>query len=311
MISLLLFILIISFIEGWSTPLVSSVVPRVVPKDDLVKANSSLSVTNQSVQLAGYSFTGLLVVKFGHLPILIAACILFWLSTVSLYLATSSFGADDKLENGNSKWGLIKEGWLHLWKNPTLRIITIMDVIEGMAGTIWVGAITLVYVTEALHKSEQWWGYINSSYYIGTIVGGFFTLFMARRIQKNLILSMAIGSFLFSFFTFLYGMNSTPYLSLLLCIAMGPAYQLRDVAQQTAFQTSVDSVVLTKVYASRSIVLSTITSCSIALIGFIADTFGIRSVYIFGSVLIAISALLSFTIVGIQKKNGASTEVSL
>jgi hypothetical protein len=29
-----------------------------------------------------------------------------------------------------------------LWSNKTLRLVTIMDVIEGMAGTIWVGTIT-------------------------------------------------------------------------------------------------------------------------------------------------------------------------
>lgn len=304
---LLLFVLIISFVEGWGTPLVSSIVPRIVSKDTLVKANSSLSVTSQSVQIAGYTFTGFLVIKFGHIPILIGAAILLWLATLSLSLAVRSFNTEYGLEGSNSKWGLIKEGWSYLWKNPTLRMITIMDVIEGMAGTIWIGAITLVYVTEALNKDEQWWGYINSSYYIGTILGGFFTLLIAKKIQKNLILSMVIGSSLFSLFTLLYGLNTVPILSLFLCVAMGPAYQLRDVAQQTAFQSSVDNNKLPKVYASRSIILSTITSCSIALVGFIADEFGIRYVYIFGASLIAISAMLSFSIIRVQKKTKSQT----
>lgn len=171
--TLLLFcVLIISFIEGWGSPLLSTVVPKVVEKENLVKANSSLSVTNQAVQIAGYTFTGLLVIKFGHMPTLIGAAILLWLAAVCLSFIAGSI----KLENNQhkttqSKWMMIKEGWSHLWNNETLRLVTIMDMIEGMAGTIWVGAITLVYVKEALHQDVQWWGYINSSYYIGTILG--------------------------------------------------------------------------------------------------------------------------------------------
>lgn len=190
----------------------------------------------------------------------------------------------------------MKEGWIHLWSNSTLRLVTLMDVIEGIAGQIWVGAITLVYVKEILHKGEQWWGYINVSYYIGTIVGGIITIYLAKKIQTNLVLSMATGSFLFSILTLLYGLSSMPLLSLILCIAMGPAYQIRDIAQQTAFQTNIDVSLLPKVYASRNVLLSTVSSISIFIVGAIAEYFGIRMVYIFGAVLICISAGLSFVL---------------
>ena len=43
---------------------------------------------------------------------------------------------------------------------------------ETFAGTIWIGAITMAYVTTVLHKGEEWWGYINTSYYVGTLIGG-------------------------------------------------------------------------------------------------------------------------------------------
>lgn len=112
---------------------------------------------------------------------------------------------------------------------------------------------------------------------------------------------MAIGSSLFALFTLFYGLSSTPILSLVLCVLMGPAYQLRDVSQQTVIQTNVDNQILPKVYASRSIILSTVTGSSIALFGFIADFLGIRWVYILGACLIASSAFLSFTLVKFQK----------
>ncbi|MBT2759752.1 MFS transporter [Paenibacillus sp. ISL-20] len=307
---LCMFILFIAFTEGWGNPLIQSMVPRLVAPDRLVKANSSLSVTSQSLQIAGYTFTGFLVVRFGHMPTLIMSCVLIWVSVLSLWIAARSMKAKEPAAAGRAKpsWEVIREGWFYLWRNPTLRIVTMMDMIEGIAGTIWVGAITLVYVKEVLHQGEAWWGFINASYYVGAIVGGLLMLLLSSFIQKNLIPCMAVGSAVFSLLTLWYGLNSIPIVALILCIAMGPAYQLRDVAQQTALQSSVNQEMLPKIYASRDILLSTVTSLSIAIIGLIADTLGIRMVYIAGSICIAISAGLSFTLLRLQRNSALAAE---
>lgn len=309
---LCMFILFIAFTEGWGNPLIQSMVPRVVAPDRLVKANSSLSVTSQSLQIAGYTFTGFLVVRFGHMPTLIMSCVLIWVSVLCLWIAARSMKEKESAAAGRAKpgWEVIREGWFYLWRNPILRIVTLMDMIEGIAGTIWVGAITLVYVKEVLHQGEAWWGFINASYYIGAIAGGLLMLLLSSFIQKNLIPCMAVGSAVFSLLTLWYGLNSIPIMALILCIAMGPAYQLRDVAQQTALQSSVDQELLPKIYASRDILLSTVTSLSIAFMGLIADTLGIRMVYIAGSICIAISAGLSFALLRLQRKSAIAAEKS-
>ncbi|MEI4802455.1 MFS transporter [Bacillus sp. NPDC077411] len=297
------YILILSFVEGWGSPLLNSIVPKIVLKEELVKANSLLSISNQAVQIGGYTLTGFIVVKIGYTPTLLITAVLLWISIVCLYIAIRSLYNQLTENQGTSKSILMKEGWIHLWNNATLRFVTLMDVIEGIAGQIWVGAITLVYVKEILHKGEQWWGYINASYYIGTIVGGIITIYLAKKIQKNLVLSMAAGSFLFSVLTLLYGLSSMPLLSLILCIAMGPAYQIRDVAQQTAFQTNIDVSLLPKVYASRDVLLSTVSSISIFIVGVIAEYLGIRVVYMFGAALICISAGVSFVLFKTKNTN--------
>lgn len=184
---LCMFILFIAFTEGWGNPLIQSMVPRVVAPDRLVKANSSLSVTSQSLQIAGYTFTGFLVVQFGHMPTLIMSCVLIWVSVLCLWIAARSMKEKEPAAAGGAKpgWEVIREGWFYLWRNPTLRIVTMMDMIEGIAGTIWVGAITLVYVKEVLHQGEAWWGFINASYYIGAIAGGLLMLLLSSFIPEK------------------------------------------------------------------------------------------------------------------------------
>ncbi|WP_286231126.1 MFS transporter [Neobacillus mesonae] len=299
----LIHVLIISFIGGLEKTILNSIIPKLVAKEHLVKANSSISVTTQSAQIAGYSFTGFAVIHWGHHPTLFFTAALIWMAVLCIF-HTSKYTAQDEgiAQVNESKWDLIKEGWAFLWHNQTLRMVTLMDVIEGAAGSIWIGAITLVYVKEALNRGEQWWGFINASYCIGSIIGGLLTLLLANFIQRYLIVSMAVGSLLFSLFTLIYGLTSVPILALFLCVAMGPAYQIRDVAQQTAFQLNIESQHLPKVYASQGILLSIVTGFSIFLMGFIADYIGVRAVYIFGSILIFISAILSLSLVQAGKR---------
>lgn len=52
---------LISITGGFISPLLQAIMPMLVPANQLVKANSTASVFYQSVQIAGYSFTGMLV----------------------------------------------------------------------------------------------------------------------------------------------------------------------------------------------------------------------------------------------------------
>ncbi|WP_027094215.1 MFS transporter [Cohnella thermotolerans] len=300
---LLLFVLLIALLEGWGNPLLASFPPKLVGPSELVRANSLLSMVSQTAQFVGYTLTGSIILALGPRPTLSVSVGLWWLSVLCLADLARRFKREEQPEPivRQTKWEAVREGWRLLWRNRTLRIVTLMDVLEGMAGTIWVGAVSLVYVQEALHRGEEWWGYINASYFVGTITGGLLAWLLARMIQGHLIMCMAAGSFLFSLFTLLYGLNGTPWLALLLCVAMGPAYQIRDVAQQTALQTSMQASALPNVYASRSILLSTVTGVSMALVGLASDTLGVRMVYVLGAAVIALSALLSFVLLRFQK----------
>lgn len=301
---LLVGIAILSFLDGWESPLINTLTPRLVQREDLVKANSFLSFSTQTVTIIGYAMTGFIVMHWGASQTFWAATSLSW-AVLLLMITISSLTRDmqEKVEKSTSRWDVLREGWLILWKNRSLRLITFMDLVEGLAGSIWIGAITLAFVKEALGQEEGWWGLINSSYSAGTILGGILAIALATRIQKHLISSMAIGSLLFSLLTIAYGLNSLPWLALVLCMLMGPAYQIRDIAQQTAFQTRVPIESLSKVNAAHGIILSASMSISTVIFGLIADQMGIRLVYLIGGALFIVSALFSFRLNRIKEQN--------
>ena len=63
------------------------------------------------------------------------------------------------------KWSLIMEGWQTIHQTPVLKVAARMDLLESMAGAVWVAAILLVFVEEALQAPSQWWGYLNGIFY--------------------------------------------------------------------------------------------------------------------------------------------------
>lgn len=291
----------ISLCSGWSAPLLYGILPRLTPKEKLVKVNSIFSFSTQIAQAAAYSFTSVIVLLIGASSTLMMNNILMIFGCVALHFSLRSIHTERVIEPSSSKDDTLLEGWKLLFQNPSLRTVTCMDLIETFAGTIWIGAITMAYVTTVLHKGEEWWGFINTSYYVGTLIGGLLAWKMSTYIQNNLIRSMAIGSLLFSILTFLYGITSSGYIALFLCILMGPCYQIRDISQTTVLQSSVAPSLLSKMYTAHGALLSTASGLSMLSVGIITDLFGVRTIYILASILILCSACLSFNLLKYDK----------
>ncbi|WP_369899962.1 MFS transporter [Bacillus manliponensis] len=305
--TLFIFVAIISLCEGWSRPLLYTIIPRLAEENQLAKVNSIFTSSSQIVQAAAYTFTSIIVIMISAPFTMIINNVCMILSCITLFIVTRNLQTEQTSEEQSIKTNTLKKSWSLLFQHPSLRTVTIMDMIESLAGTIWIGAVTMAFVTTVLQKGAEWWGYINTSYYIGTILGGLLAWRFSTYIQNNLIRSMAFGSLLFSILTFLYGINSSGFIALLLCIFMGPAYQFRDIAQTTVLQTSVAPSLLSNVYAAHHTLVSAMSGISMLCVGMIADLFGARTVYIVASFLILLSATLSFTLLKQQnKENGVS-----
>ncbi|MGN7414315.1 MFS transporter [Paenibacillus sp. SAF-068] len=294
---LLIGVVILSFLDGWESPLLNTLTPRLVQGEDLEKADSLLSFSNQTVTIVGYAMTGFAVMNWGASQTFWAAVSLSWAVLIFMIAMGSLTRNVEQPQKSAVSWNVSREGWSMIWKNPSLRWITLMDIAQAMAGSIWFGAVTLAFAKEALERGEGWWGLMNSSYATGTMLGGILALALAKWIQKHLIASMTMGSLLFSLLTIAYGLNSLPWLALVLCILMGPVNQIRAAAQQTALQSIiVPALSLTKVYATRGVLISTVMSVSIVIFGLVADQMGVRWVYLISGALFIVSAICSLSL---------------
>lgn len=288
------FILLIAFLDGWTVPARNAMIPRLVDHEQLLRANGLISTVDQSVQMIGWALGGILVAWLGANTILWLTVGMFLLSTVALFYIRLRPYHHEQNDHSIRIWDSLKEGWTCLWKVPQLRVLTMMDVLEGIAAAVWMAAILLVFVNEVLHKGEEWWGYINASYLIGTIVGGVTVLAAAKKLEQRLVLPIVGGMFLSGIFILLFVTIHIPVWSLFISALFGPIYQLQAIVKQTVYQRVVDSRLLPKVLSAQAAVAYVTFGLSAIGLSSISDQFGVQSTYYVSAGLTFIGTAIGF-----------------
>ncbi|WP_128896684.1 MFS transporter [Longirhabdus pacifica] len=293
----------ICFLDGWTSPAKQALVPRLVPRTSLVKANSVVSVSDQIAQLAAWALGGILIVL---IPISLLLTIMVSLYTISFILilfikeptnvekleGTENVDNDEAKRKSLPSIQSILEGWKAIFQHALLRKLMVMDMIEGIVGGVWIGALTLIYVQEQLGKAEVWWGFINTAYFVGAIVGGVFVGYIMKKLRLNLWSSMVVGAALFSGLVWVYAFSTQAWLAVFVTLFMGPAFQLRDISQTTLYQQSVNQQLYPKVISAKDTINTALMAISIALMTVIADLFGIQLVYMITAICSGISAIV-------------------
>lgn len=264
------------FSDGIIAPTRNALIPVAVEKHQLEKANSFISTTDQTLSLIGWAFGAVLYNVLGDtLVFTLILALLF----MALLLSTNISVKLTTLPITKNKQAL-KKGWQLLFdKKYRLHLITTMGILEGIAASIWIGGITLIFVQTELHQTTDCWGFINAGHFAGSILGGILIALNTHRLSTRLLLSLLLGSFIVSLLVLLYALNTSPYLALLLVVVMGPFYQLRDISQQTYIQKTISHTDLLSLYAAKDNLYYATFALSVFLSGFISDTIGVVYVY--------------------------------
>lgn len=290
----------IALLDGVATPIRQTLIPHYVENDHLLRANAIAQTITQMIQM-GMWFVGSLFL------LIITAQQLIWI-TGGLFAAASiilcflqsvskpTHGSERKLEQ-------IQEGWRTLWKVPVLRRIAMMDVLETIAGTVWIAAILLVFVTDALHAGEKWWGFINGAFFAGLIAGSLYCVKYASQVEKRLGTHILLGTVMSCVVTFLFGFSKLPVLALLFSFAVGLFGQMKSIPQETVIQTSVPKEKLSTVYTSLGALSTGIFGISSLGMGFLADWLGIRFVFMVSGLLLAAVSIIVFVSKRIFERN--------
>lgn len=288
---LFLLISLVAILDGCANPVTRSLIRIYVEREQLLKANGLTETLTQLIQTAMWFVGSSLLIWLTATELVWITAGLFFLSSL-LLISLQAVEFTPAVQHG--KWQQISNGWKTVSASPLLKRIALMDILETIAGAVWIAAILYVFVSEALGADKQWWGFINGSFFLGLIAGSLFCLRFSDCIAKNLSRFIFGGAIFSSLSTFLFGLNDIAVVALLFSFGVGIFSQLKSIPQQTVVQTSVQQDRLPTVFTTLGAIGTGTFGVASLLMGILADLFGIRAVFMLSGLLLASVAWIAF-----------------
>ncbi|MEC1582519.1 MFS transporter [Bacillus subtilis] len=285
----LLFVFCFSFAGAFFQPVRFALLPIIVPKKQYVKANGVISLSNQLFLTAGWGLGGLLTYAVPFEVVVGAAICLFVLSAASLNV----LHINEKTTGGTDETASARSIWKDLMIIPIVRDITVMDMIEALAGSVWSSAILLAFTAAVLHETEVWWGMFNASYFIGAIVGSVIAIRFSAFFERNMGYAIMFSSLVMSALTLLFSFSPVPFLCALACAAMGPFYQVRDICQETMLQEVIPEQKRIGIMAAKNAILTPWSGVTYSIMGLVADAAGAKIAFIAAAALYIMTFLIA------------------
>ncbi len=284
-----LFVVAISILDGFAAPVSYAIVPRYAT--DLGKANSSLSMSGEAVQLVGWGLGGLLFATIGLLPTTFIILILYIISSFLMLFLPK---AEVEVLESETNLEILLKGWKLVARDPRLRLFVSANLFEIFSNTIWVSSIILVFVTELLNETESYWGYSNTAYSIGIIISGLIAFrlsekFLALKWESILfsLIAMAIVTL-----TILYFPNAQMFL--VFSALVGMLSQLKEVPESVFLQETVEENNLVNVYSVLEVISTLAFSVFVLLMSYITESFGISISFWISAICLVIEAILIY-----------------
>ena len=284
-----LFVVAISILDGFAAPVSYAIVPRYAT--DLGKANSSLSMSGEAVQLVGWGLGGLLFATIGLLPTTFIILILYIISSFLMLFLPK---AEVEVLESETNLEILLKGWKLVARDPRLRLFVSANLLEIFSNTIWVSSIILVFVTELLNETESYWGYSNTAYSIGIIISGLIAFrlsekFLAAKWESILfpLVAMAIVTLTILFFP-----NAQMFL--VFSALVGMLSQLKEVPESVFLQETVEENNLVNVYSVLEVISTLAFSVFVLLMSYITESFGISISFWLSAICLMIEAILIY-----------------
>lgn len=280
----------IALLDGCANPVRQALIPYYVKEEDLIQANGVAETITQSIQIGTWFFGSLLLLVFDPYQLIWIVAALFALSSCMLTLLKN---VAHQTEGQEKNWDLLTRGWRTINHTPVLKTIVRMEFIETIAGAVWIAAVMYVFVEKALKVEEQWWGFLNGSFFIGLVIGSIVCVRFSQYIDENRNGFIIAGASMACISTIMFSMTSIPVFALILSSLIGFFGQLKNIPQQTVIQTSVPKEHLHTIYTSIGTISTGVFGMASLTMGVLSDFFGVRSVFFLSGVLLLIVCVLA------------------
>ena len=282
-------------------PAKTAVVPAMVDEQDLVTANSAMSVPETAADLIGFPVAGLIVTALSSVigaafvldaGTYLVSAVLIWAILLPRQLAPPSEGLS--LRN---VWRELREGFSFLWAEPVLLSNTLLSTMAQVA----VGAeivVSLLYARDVVDRGpvsfEQMYALLLTSIAVGSVIAGIAVGYVGDRLPKGpLVIAGFIGMGLSLVAA---GLTTDPLLAMVAFFFTGAANMLFIIPTVTLFQQRTPQRLMGRVVSSRQALVFGSIAASMALSGWLAGIIGPAEVLILSGGICAAAGVIGIAV---------------
>jgi MFS transporter, DHA3 family, macrolide efflux protein len=273
-------VFLITSVSIFFRPAREAVIPRIVPADQLLSANSATWMAETLADIIGYGLAGLLLLALGT-----NFELAFWfdaatyvvsgllITTIAIPAVVRAAGSVDRTFRGD-----FMEGWRFLRDD----VVLFANTLQAVAGQMAIGALlglSAIYANTVLRGNlpgVTTYAFLEDAIGVGNLIGGVVVGIVGVRIGKGrlVIAGYAVAGACIA----LYSRTDILPLALALMVGMGIANLIFVIPSQTLFQQRVPREMMARVVSIRfSLVLGTMTLATAAS-GLLASVFGVANV---------------------------------
>jgi MFS family permease len=215
---------------AFDSPARQSLIPTLVPRDDLANAFSLNSTMFQAANVLGPAISGLMIGRSGLGWLYFINAISF-LAVIFSLLAMTGIGGRVE-ERGEISLGAALEGMRFVFSHPIIRSTMLLDFIATFFASA--SALLPIFAADILHVGAMGYGMLFSATAIGALTSGVILSLLHRIPRQGTVLLASVG--LFSLGTIVFGISRTFWITFCALAVTGATDMVSTVIRNTSRQ---------------------------------------------------------------------------
>ena len=267
-------LMLISVATAFFRPAIFAVVPQVVPRRDLMAANSFFTAMDTGTEILGPIMAGFLAQSYGYAPLLYADSLTYVFSALCVFaMGLSPQMRPERGLDVRAVWGSVVEGLRYIRRDELQRALFILIFPATLVGA-GLNALQTPLAKGEIAITDAEFGTFQSVWGLGFVVASLLLGWYGTVFRKSRLI---IGGYFLGFLaTALMGFSAAYTPLLLTAFAVGFANTLYYVGLGTVLMEYTPTELMGRVVSTRQLALAITRVVSPLLFGAIAERSGIR-----------------------------------
>jgi len=268
-----------------------SLLPDIVPKEQLLRANSLLATAETLTEVLGYASAGFLLAAVSTATAFRIDALTFVVSAFMLVLMAYSPPARAAQQAARSFGHELREGFAYMWRHAGLLANTLLAVVFALG----LGAsypLTFFLAVEVLDGGTRAFGVFEAAIAVGSLTGALAVAWLAKRLPVGRVILVGFA---------LVGAGMTAlaaaehvWVAAVVFAVVGVFHAAALISIDTYVQQTVPEHIRGRVWGSRFTLTQGSYALSVLAGGALAGVADVRVLFVAFGVLVAVPALLAF-----------------